>query len=633
MAQTEIEMTDELEPGTKLLSGQYTITSFLNSGGFGITYLAKDSLDRTVVIKECFPEAICRRTATTVRARSQAHVTSFEALVESFVEEARNQSKLEHPNIAGVHQVFKDNDTAYMAIDFVEGNDLLDTLEERDDIRPEEVDKWLRRVLEAVGFIHAQGMLHRDISPDNILINKDGEPVIIDFGAARSHADKSDRVVTLLRAVKEGYSPHELYVQGGRHNKYSDLYSVGATFYHVITGAAPISSQERVSCVAENQPDPYVPLAGSYPEYPKELLESIDRALSLDPSNRFANAEDWRVSLGSSSSFADMILQNLSKETEAPLEQINDTIVVRESAKGGGIGRIALALVVLAGLVGGGYFFLAAGSPTEDAVVAETPSAADPAPEPKVEEAQVQTEATKPAPRDSADRVDDTPPAAVEVAEVGAASEPASEAQISPAVVEVDWTITSVNKPLVPFATSSSEQPEGTFSMVTMVRSNIGDATQDWLSSGSIIYAVNGNLVVDDSTIQQALVSAAEGQSDDRVTARLKIKTSAEASITEHDLTILLAQVVKMKSGLQFTVAPGSSGRFVSRVTDVPEGLVTDLRAGDTLVSEAVTGVEFVTRAGLVTMFEKLSAQNAETAQLTIARDGALMGVELTHTP
>jgi serine/threonine protein kinase len=123
---------DDLKPGSQLLGGQYTILGFLNSGGFGITYLAKDSLERTVVIKECFPNTLCRRSSTIVRARSRKFGGDFRTFVQSFMEEARSLARLVHPNIVGVHQVFEDNDTAYMAIDFIDGKDLQDILESTD---------------------------------------------------------------------------------------------------------------------------------------------------------------------------------------------------------------------------------------------------------------------------------------------------------------------------------------------------------------------------------------------------------------------------------------------------------------------------------------------------------------------
>ena len=104
--------SDELAVGTQLLFGQYTITSFVNSGGFGIVYLAMDSLDRTVVIKECFPSAYCRRIGDTVGSRSRAQADDFRAAVRHFVQEAVTLSQLSHPNIVKVHQVFECNETA-----------------------------------------------------------------------------------------------------------------------------------------------------------------------------------------------------------------------------------------------------------------------------------------------------------------------------------------------------------------------------------------------------------------------------------------------------------------------------------------------------------------------------------------
>ena len=281
---------DDLKPGTQLLGGHYTIVGFLNSGGFGITYLAKDSLDRTVVIKECFPNALCRRSTSLVRARSRKHQGDFRGFVESFMVEAKSLARLVHPNIVGVHQVFEDNDTAYMAIDFIDGRDLHDILDSTDQaFTPAEIVTMLKKMLSAVEFIHQVGILHRDISPDNVLIDKSGNPILIDFGAASEQVVRATRVLTGRRVIKEGYSPQEFYLSGPA----SDLYSLGATFYHVITGQAPAESQRRLARVAEGEPDPYQPLAGRFEGYPPGFLEAIDKAVRVMPRDRIQSAGDW----------------------------------------------------------------------------------------------------------------------------------------------------------------------------------------------------------------------------------------------------------------------------------------------------------------------------------------------------
>ena len=285
---------DDLKPGTKLLGGHYTIEGFLNSGGFGITYLAKDSLERTVVIKECFPNALCRRSTSLVRARSRKHQGDFRSFVESFLAEAKSLARLVHPNIVGVHQVFEDNDTAYMAIDYIDGRDLHDILDSTDQaFTPDQVVTMLKRMLSAVEFIHQVGILHRDISPDNILVDKANNPILIDFGAASEQVVRATRVLTGRRVIKEGYSPQEFYLSGAEQSPASDLYSLGATFYHVIAGQAPPESQRRLARVAEGEPDPYEPLAGRFQDYPPGFLEAIDKAVRVMPRDRIQSAGDW----------------------------------------------------------------------------------------------------------------------------------------------------------------------------------------------------------------------------------------------------------------------------------------------------------------------------------------------------
>ncbi|MEM9248698.1 MAG: protein kinase [Pseudomonadota bacterium] len=289
---------DELPAGTQLLHGQYTITRFLNAGGFGITYLAKDSLDRRIVVKECFPAAFCRRVNTEVQARSRSHQDELEAIVRLFGLEARSLAKLIHPNIVGVHQVFEENNTAYMSLDFVEGRDLLDMIEDKDWVAdPAELTQMLRCLLDAIGFVHAEGMLHRDISPDNILIRPDGTPVLIDFGAAREQASKQSRILSALRVVKDGYSPQEFYISGAEQSASSDLYALGASFYHAIMRELPPDSQTRLGAVAGKGADPYVSLVGRARGFDRNVLASIDMALSLMPKDRPQSAAEWTEAL------------------------------------------------------------------------------------------------------------------------------------------------------------------------------------------------------------------------------------------------------------------------------------------------------------------------------------------------
>ena len=288
------DLVDELQPGSKLLKGQYTITRYLNAGGFGITYLAKDSLDRDVVIKECFPSSVCRRSKVVVAARSRAHTAELRSIVQLFVREARSLAKIVHPNIVAVHQVFEDNGTAYMAIDYIDGLDLQQIIDgEGEAMTPEHIVQITEKLLHAVGYIHDHDMLHRDISPDNVLIDKTGKPILIDFGAAREHASKSTRAMSALRVVKDGYSPQEFYIAGSEQGPWSDLYALGATLYHLISGEAPVNGQARLAALAEDRSDPYVPLTGRFPAYPPGFLEAIDRSLATLPKQRLQSAAAW----------------------------------------------------------------------------------------------------------------------------------------------------------------------------------------------------------------------------------------------------------------------------------------------------------------------------------------------------
>lgn len=286
--------TDDLAPGHSLLYGQYTIERHMIDGGFGMTYLARDSLDRKVVIKECFPSSVCRRINGEVRPRKPTYQEQYQNVIRNFLREALRLAKFDHPNIVKVHQVFQENNTAYIAMDYVDGMDLLSML----DIDPgrltdTRIDQMLRDTLKALDHVHDFGMLHRDISPDNLLLDANDKLTLIDFGAAREDAARQTRALSTVMSVKDGYSPHEFYYTDGKQRPSSDIYSVGATFYHLITGFAPPNCQKRVAALTAQNADPYKPLAEGNWSFDKSFLSTIDRALSLAQADRFQSVGEW----------------------------------------------------------------------------------------------------------------------------------------------------------------------------------------------------------------------------------------------------------------------------------------------------------------------------------------------------
>ncbi|MCB4456781.1 serine/threonine protein kinase [Leisingera sp. McT4-56] len=284
----------ELPCGVKLLQGQYQIERPLISGGFGITYLARDSLERRVVIKECFPAGLCRRDGHEVAPAAPEHAKSCRNVLRAFLREAHLLARAEHPGIVGVHQVFKENQTAYIAMEFIDGLDLLTIREEQ----PERLTAPLLRqildqALEALGCLHGLGILHRDISPDNLLLGKDGTLTLIDFGAAAGSTPRDDTALPVLLAVKDGYSAHELYKPDLPQRPACDIYALGATFYYLITGEVPPGSQQRLTAVTAGNPDPCPPLLGGPWAADPALLATVDQAMSVLPAERFQSACAW----------------------------------------------------------------------------------------------------------------------------------------------------------------------------------------------------------------------------------------------------------------------------------------------------------------------------------------------------
>ncbi len=355
-----------LPAGTKLLLGQYTIDGYLNCGGFGITYTATDSLQRKVVVKECFPGELAYRTGACMAPRSPKYRSELETIVQHFVEEAHRLANMCHDGIVHVHQIFEENDTAYMAMDFIDGPDLLDVVDtSKLRLGPGAVQDLTRKMLSAIKHVHDHGMLHRDISPDNILIAPGGDPVLIDFGAAREKTQQKQRALSKLKFVNDGYSPQEVYIAGSEQGPWSDLYSFAASMYHVITGEAPIGGQARLGALAAKKPDPYVPLANTVTGYPKGFLAAIDKALEVIPENRLQSADEWLARL-----------PELEPDKSLPLTfalATGDVSITRHAKLAGG--AIAAGLAILALSLSG----LFGPAPTQPAPLTELSLLGEPA--------------------------------------------------------------------------------------------------------------------------------------------------------------------------------------------------------------------------------------------------------------
>jgi hypothetical protein len=236
-------------PKNTVLDGSYRIERLIGSGGFGITYRAEDiNLKTTVALKEYYPAEFGQRSQNlSVRPKSERHKATFDWGRTSFLREAQTLARFRHPGIVRVTRVFEANATAYMVMDFEQGQSFdawLESLGRRP--TQAELDRITAPLLEALETLHAADLLHRDIAPDNILIRQDGTPVLLDFGAARRAVAEMSRALTGI--IKVGYSPHEQYAADGRYQgPWSDLYALGATLYKAVAGKKPEESTLRMA--------------------------------------------------------------------------------------------------------------------------------------------------------------------------------------------------------------------------------------------------------------------------------------------------------------------------------------------------------------------------------------------------
>ena len=281
-----------LPSGTVL--DRYRIDSVIGAGGFGVTYHAHHvGLAKPYAIKEHFPRQFAHRDGSSADIRP-TDPAIYSWTLDRFLQEGRSLARCRHPNIPAVADVFEANGTAYMVLDFVEGQSLKAWLQSIGrSPSQDEIDLMTRGVLDALEHIHGLGVLHRDIAPDNIMLRDDGSACLIDFGAARIAAAERSEVMSAI--VKGGFSPPEQYTQSSRgQGPWSDIYAFAATLYRAVTGRAPTEATQRLLDDDLGAVRDALPATTSYRA---GFLDGIDHGLQLKPANRPASVKAWRSEL------------------------------------------------------------------------------------------------------------------------------------------------------------------------------------------------------------------------------------------------------------------------------------------------------------------------------------------------
>lgn len=281
---THAEEAIHIEPGT-LLHDRYIVGKVLGFGGFGVTYLGWDGkLEQKVAIKEYLPGEF----STRMPGQSQVTVFNgdkseqFRDGLKKFIEEAKRLAKFQNePGIVKVFDSFEENETAYIIMEYLDGETLTSYLKREKQIPEDEAVAMLIPVMESLQVVHAEGILHRDIAPDNIFLTKSGEVKLIDFGASRYATTSHSRSLTVI--IKPGYSPEEQYRSRGDQGPYTDVYALAATLYKMITGKTPPDAMER---------------RAKYENQSKDILEmphKINKNISINRENAILNAMNVRI--------------------------------------------------------------------------------------------------------------------------------------------------------------------------------------------------------------------------------------------------------------------------------------------------------------------------------------------------
>jgi len=270
-----------LETG-QILQGRYRIVSMLGQGGMGAVYRAWDMrLDVVMALKEMVPQP-------------GLDPQTLDELRNQFQQEAVVLARLHHPNLVRVTDFFEEGPNVYLVMDFVEGESLDHLIKQEGALPEAQVTEWAEQLLGALAYCHAQGVIHRDVKPQNVVIRPDGQATLVDFGLVKLWDPHDPRTRTAMRGMgTPEYAPPEQYdTETGHTDPRTDVYSLGATVYHALTGKAPPTATMRIA-----SPNSFQPPRSLNPQLSPYLEEAIVRATELSLDNRFATAQDMAAAL------------------------------------------------------------------------------------------------------------------------------------------------------------------------------------------------------------------------------------------------------------------------------------------------------------------------------------------------
>ena len=534
-------------------------------------------------------------------------------------------------------------------------------------------------MLDAIGFIHREGVLHRDISPDNILLGKDNEPVLIDFGAARETVTRSTSYLGSMRTVKDGYSPQEFYAKEANQDPSSDLYSFAASLYHVMSNELPISAQLRMTAIATGDPDPYVSIKERVKGYSEAFLDAIDLALRVFPKDRIQSAADWSAMIEEAvtenirrgvlsrpmlavdnGSILEQFegkkgsplakqrarpAKNAAPRSERPAAYERDAVTSQaqlaqamapKSVKSGNGLFIGVGVVALAAVIGVAAVFMSGDSEVE-VVSAEPEASAPETPAPEIVEATPEPEAPRTAsrPEQLPFFLADSSQGDVVVSSAGRTGlSPSATGPISPTrTIEREPPSVSEPVPTETAALSPSEnadiaviqEPSPEIQPLTAVTSG-----PEPLGDGQRIVSVNGFPIDSLMDFQRVAAATSDYAVGERVQVSFGIVDPATGATSVEQTELLAVQHTVLLNGISFeTRSEGDA--WVTYVTSEPNDGTSELKVGDRLIALMPSNELIDTQEALPSILRRELDAGTSVFNFAVTRDEAMWLVAMPY--